>query len=147
MPKLITMAKYHQGKFTPKNPSKFSGDITNITFRSSWELKCMQFFDANPAITKVLSEEIAIEYFNPVKRRPAKYYPDFYIEYTKKDGTIHKVLVEVKPSTQVVEQAKETTHAKLTRAINYAKWTAAVEWCKQRGITFQILTESEIFGK
>lgn len=141
------MARYHQGTFVPKNPRKFEGMNGKITFRSSWELKCMEFFDQNPSITKVLSECIAIPYFNPVKRRVANYYPDFYLEYTDKTGAKKKVLIEVKPMAQVVEQHNETTYAKLTRAVNIAKWEAAVKWCNSRSVEFQILTEKQIFGK
>ncbi len=139
-------SRYLQGRYTPINPNKFEGDLTNIVFRSSWELRCLQFFDNNPAITKVMSEEIKIPYWNPVKRKPANYYPDFYIELRDKVGNIRRELLEIKPQSQIVEQANETTYAKLTRAINYAKWEAAVKWCKDHGIVFRILSENDIFG-
>lgn len=140
------MAKYYQGRYTPTNPSKFEGDLNNIIFRSSWELRCLQFFDNNPAITKVLSEEIKIPYWNPVKKRPANYYPDFYIELTDKNGVLRRELIEVKPISQVMEQKSETLYAKLSRAVNYAKWEAAGKWCIERGVNFRILTENEIMG-
>lgn len=140
------MGRYVTGVYQPINTTKFIGMGGKVTYRSSWELACMKFFDHNPAITKVVSECIAIPYFNPVKRRPANYYPDFYIEYTTKDGSQKKVLIEVKPASQVFEQKNDTTYAKLTRAVNYAKWQAAVKWCDAKGIEFQILTEAQIFG-
>lgn len=141
------MAKnFLQGKYIPRNPKKFEGDLSNIVFRSSWELKCLQFFDNNPAVTKVMSEEIAIPYWNPIKKRVAKYFPDFYIELTDKHGTIRRELIEVKPQSQVLEQKNETMYTKLQRVTNYAKWEAAVDWCKQRNIYFRILSEKEIFG-
>jgi hypothetical protein len=140
------LGHYHQGRYIPKNPGKFEGDLNNIIFRSSWELRCLQFFDANPAITKVLSEEIKIPYWNPIKRKPANYFPDFYIELVDKTGTLRRELIEVKPRTQVVEQKNESTYARITRAINYAKWEAANKWCIERGINFRIISESEIFG-
>lgn len=140
------VSRFYQGKYIPAHPTKFAGDLSNIVFRSSWELRCLQFFDNNPSITKVMSEEIKIPYWNPVKQRMANYFPDFYIEVTGKDGTTKRELIEVKPRTQVVEQRRETTHARLTRAVNYAKWESAIVWCKARDINFRILTEKDIFG-
>lgn len=140
-------SKFLQGRYFPRHPEKFEGDLQNIIFRSSWELMCLEFFDNNVMITKVLSEEIVIPYFNPIKRRPARYYPDFYIEAidaTTKSKT--KYLIEVKPINQVVEQRKENTYAKLTRVVNMAKWEAASKWCKERGVKFQFLTEKQIYG-
>lgn len=40
MEKIVKMqkkGKYYQGKYKPKNPEKYVGDINNIIFRSSWE--------------------------------------------------------------------------------------------------------------
>lgn len=141
------MGRYVQGRYTPTNPGKFEGDLANIIFRSSWELRCLQYFDGNPAITKVMSEEIQIPYWNPVKRRPANYFPDFYIELTDKHGNIRRELIEVKPHAQIVEQRNESTYAKLTRAVNHAKWEAASKWCQARGVNFRILSEKQIFGQ
>lgn len=93
-----------------------------------------------------MSEEIKIPYWNPVKQKPANYFPDFYIELVDRTGSKRCELIEVKPHTQIVEQKNETTYAKLTRAVNYAKWEAALQWCKQRGINFRIISEKEIFG-
>lgn len=93
-----------------------------------------------------MSEEIKIPYFNPVKRKPANYYPDFYIELTDKIGNKRKELLEIKPLAQVNENRKENTYAKLQRAMNYAKWEAAAKWCVERNIIFRILTEQQIFG-
>ena len=35
----------YSGKFTPKNPSKYRGDPTNIIYRSSWERRVMNYLD------------------------------------------------------------------------------------------------------
>ena len=59
----------YSGKYTPKNPSKYYGDPTKITYRSLWERKCMLIFDDNPNILKWGSEEIAIPYMSPVDRK------------------------------------------------------------------------------
>ena len=87
----------YSGKYTPKNPSKYYGDPTKITYRSLWERKCMLIFDDNPNILKWGSEEIAIPYMSPVDRKKHKYYPDFIIEMKNKFGKIETVMIEVKP--------------------------------------------------
>ena len=56
------MAKYHQGKFNPKNPHKYKGDYTNIVYRSSWEFHFCRYIDAHPGVTKWSSEEIIVPY-------------------------------------------------------------------------------------
>ena len=40
------MAKYHQGTYKVKDPNKYVGDPNNIVFRSSWELKFMNWCDS-----------------------------------------------------------------------------------------------------
>ena len=42
--------KYHQGRFHPQNPQKYKGDVNNIIYRSSWELKFMQWCYRNENI-------------------------------------------------------------------------------------------------
>ena len=42
--------KYHQGRFNPRNPEKYKGDVRNIIYRSSWELKFLQWCDRNDKI-------------------------------------------------------------------------------------------------
>jgi hypothetical protein len=34
-----------KGKFKPKNPQKYKGNVTNIIYRSSWELRLMSYLD------------------------------------------------------------------------------------------------------
>jgi hypothetical protein len=55
--------KFHQGKFVPKFPSKYIGNVNNIVFRSGLEYHFFKFFDENPSITNWGSEEIVIPYF------------------------------------------------------------------------------------
>ena len=37
----------YQGRFKPKNPTKYMGDPTNIIYRSGWELKLMSYLDTH----------------------------------------------------------------------------------------------------
>lgn len=141
--------KYKQGYFQPKHPEKYIGDVTKIVYRSSWELEVHKFFDNNPRILHWGSEEIAIPYYNPVKKRMANYYPDYFCEYITKDGEIIKEIVEVKPLHQTKQSRSRNPRTKLfedlTMAVNAAKWEAAQQWCSKRGLVFRILTERSIF--
>ena len=143
----------YSGKYTPKNPSKYYGDPTKITYRSLWERKCMLIFDDNPNILKWGSEEIAIPYMSPVDRKKHKYYPDFIIEMKNKLGKIETVMIEVKPKKQTIPPQKPKRMSKRflneanTYLVNQAKWAAADALCQRKGWRFQILTEKEIYGR
>ena len=143
----------YRGKFKPKNPKKYMGDPTKITYRSLWERKCMLTFDDNPNILKWASEEIAIPYVSPVDRQRHKYFPDFIIELKNRLGKIENVMIEVKPKKQCLppKPRKRKTQAFLneskTYAVNQAKWAAAEALCKRKGWEFKVLTEKEIYGK
>lgn len=145
------MSGYRQGKFTPKNPAKYRGDLDNIIYRSSWELKFLQFLDNNPNILEYSSEEISIPYIKPTTNRVHRYFPDFWIKYKNKDGDIKQELIEIKPSTQTRsprktgKRKKQQLYENLTYAINIAKWTAATQFCNKYGIKFRLLTEQELF--
>ena len=56
-------------------------------------------------------------------------------------------LVEVKPSKQAGLTESKSRRDKAAVILNKAKWTAAQEWCKRRGIKFRIVTENEIYHK
>lgn len=143
---------YKQGLFTPRHPEKYIGDATHIVYRSSWELEFNKYLDGNPNIMRWNSEEIAIPYIKPTDNRVHRYFPDYWIEYRNKSGQIVQEIVEVKPSSQVAPPtgrgSRQTRlYEATTHAVNQAKWSAAAEWCKQRGLLFRILTEKELFGR
>lgn len=140
---------YKQGKYTPTHPEKYIGDLTKIVYRSSWELETNKFFDNNPRVLKWASEEISIPYYNPVKQRPANYFPDYYVEYITKDGEVVKAIVEVKPLAQTRKNTSRNPRTKLyedlTYAVNVSKWVEAQKWCEARGLKFMLVTEASIF--
>lgn len=143
-----------KGKFHPQNPQKYKGNPTNIIFRSSWEFKVMMRFDSDPNIVWWQSEETVIPYISPVDGKRHRYFPDFLIAVKQPSGLIEKVLIEVKPKNQVIEPvkigqkpSKKYIREVMTYGVNSAKWTAAEAFCKYHGYTFQILTETEIYGK
>ena len=83
---------YKQGKFRPRFPEKYKGDPTNIVYRSSYELKFMNYCDLNENVNEWKSEEFFIPYISPIDGKVHRYFPDFYVKY--KGRTI---ILEVKP--------------------------------------------------
>jgi len=147
---LRKMPKYNQGRFTPKRPEKYVGNVNEIIFRSSWERKFLQWCDDNPGVIKYASEELIIPYYSPVDQRMRRYFVDFVIMVKTRTGEIKKFAVEIKPSAQC-ELPKQTKKTKryltemATYATNQAKWKAADEYCKSRGLEFLVLTEKHLF--
>ena len=145
-------SKYNQGKFHPQNPQKYKGNVNNIIYRSSWELKFMQWCDRNENILEYGSEEFWIPYISPVDNRVHKYFPDFIIKVKENSGNTKNYVVEVKPQRQTVppKQKSRVTKSYLyeaqTYAVNQAKWKAAEEWCADRLLNFMVITEKELFG-
>lgn len=142
-----------QGRFYPINPQKYRGDSKEIVYRSSWELAVMSRFDKDIRIKWWSSEEFVIKYWNPVKGREARYFPDFVIGV--QHGDVERIImIEVKPHAETLPpKPPKKNHAKSmqrylseqdTFAVNQAKWKAARELCQRKGLHFQIFTEYEI---
>lgn len=139
------MARFAQGKYTLKNPDKYIGGRTP-TYRSSWEFAFMRFCDLNESVSKWASEAIKIPYRNPLSGKNTIYVPDFFIVYTDKNSQQHVELIEVKPLNQTtLESAGRSRTNQLHYAVNQAKWQAARAYCKQKGMTFRIVNEGDIF--
>lgn len=140
-------SKYYQGKYTPKNPSKYRGDVTAVIYRSSWELKFMVWCDTNPNIVEWSSEETIIPYVCPTDNRPHRYFVDFKIRVREKTGDIQTYIVEIKPDAQTrpPDPSRKKTKTYMTEVMtwgkNEAKWKAAQEYCLDRGYKFVIVTE------
>lgn len=140
------MATPHKGKYKVKNPEKYKGDYTNVTYRSSWEQKFFIYCDKNPDIIKWSSEEIIIPYKSPIDGKWHRYFPDVWMK-TKNGDTY---LIEIKPRKETVEPKKRSRITKQylyevkTWGINSKKWEAAQEYCKDRGWIFKIITEKEL---
>ena len=139
----------YKGKFTPQNPKKYNGNPDNIIYRSSWELRCMKWFDDNPNIIWWSSEELAIPYYSPVDKRMHRYFPDFIIKVKRKDDTIMTYVVEVKPEAQTKKptqkrKTKQYIKESITYVVNQMKWKAADEFCHAHGWQFKIVTEKDL---
>jgi len=140
----------YKGKYQPSYPKKYKGDPTNIIYRSLWERKFMVYCDLNENIIEWGSEEIALPYRSPVDNKVHRYFPDFYIKVKESNGLLKKYLIEIKPKRQTTpppkpqRQTKKYLYEAYEYAKNQAKWSAAREWCADRGYEFKVLTESEL---
>ena len=139
----------YKGRYIPSKPRKYKGDPSNIIYRSLWERKFMVYCDRNDAILEWGSEEIIIPYKSPLDGRIHRYFPDFYVKVKQNDGTIKKMIIEVKPKKQCkppVGKKKTKNYIKevQTWGVNKAKWEYALEWCKDRNMEFKILTEDHL---
>jgi hypothetical protein len=141
---------FHKGKYRPKNPEKYNGDPTNIIYRSSWELRFMNWADTKPSVVKWRSEETVIPYLSPVDNKVHRYFVDFQIQIRTKDGQLKTYLIEIKPEKQTkppVVQSRVTKryiNEVMTWGKNEAKWKAANSYALDRGWEFIILTEKDL---
>lgn len=140
----------YKGYFTPKRPEKYKGDPNNIIFRSSWELKFMNYLDAHQDVLQWSSEEFFVPYVSPIDGRVHRYFPDFHVVQKNRNGIEEVVVVEIKPAKQTKppQVQKKRTKRYLTEVItwgvNEAKWKAALQYCKAKNWRFVVLTEKEL---
>jgi hypothetical protein len=143
--------KYYQGKFKPKNTKKYIGDVNNIEYRSSWELKCMNHFDTASYVYGWNSEGVIIPYISPKDTKYHRYFIDFLIVTKDKNGEKVVTLIEVKPEAQTVppkskgKKKSRFLQEAMTFDINIKKWEAARKYCEKKGWNFMIMTEKHIF--
>jgi hypothetical protein len=140
-----------KGIFNPKNPQKYKGNYP-IIWRSSWELKFMAFLDNRIDVSEWSSESVIVPYYHPLKKRMARYYPDFLVTFKDREGKFTKYLIEVKPLKETIapinkakKKKKTQLYEELTYIVNQEKWKAAQDFCKINGLKFQIITEKELF--
>lgn len=143
----------YKGKYKPKNPNKYTGDPTNIIYRSLWERRFMLFCDTKDAVLEWGSEELFIPYKSPIDGRMHRYFVDFVIKTKNKEGFNETRLIEIKPKKQCSAPSKPKRKTKnylnevKTWCINSAKWSAAKEFAENRGWKFQIITEDILFAR
>lgn len=131
-------------------PEKYTGDHTNIIMRSSWETHFALWCDKNPSIIKWSSEETIIPYRCPTDNRIHRYFVDFKVQVRDKNGNIKTYLIEVKPDKQTRppefpgRRTKRYLLESMTYMKNQAKWESAINFAKDRGWEFKILTEHEL---
>lgn len=150
--------RFKSGKFIPRNPEKYIGDIYNIIYRSSWEGRFCQYCDQNLNILKWSSEPVEIKFWNPIDKNEHSYFPDYYIKVQKIDGTTEDWIIEIKPSAQYQLEKKPVLSGRLTEKrirshndqmqvwiINRAKFDAATRFAKHNGYRFGAIDENFIF--
>jgi hypothetical protein len=136
--------------FTPMNKDKYRGEIP-IIVRSSWEHNFCKWCDLNNSVLLWSSESLAIQYYDEIKKKNRRYYPDFIMVIKDKEGKEKVYVVEIKPWTQtqppIRGNKKESTFLNevATYQTNLTKWNAAEKYCKQHGHFFKILTERDLF--
>lgn len=156
--------KYKQGLFTPKNKEKLikANSYGGVFYRSGLEHRMMIYLDSNENIKVWGAENLRIPYekteWNSVTERlettSHSYYPDFYYELIRSDGSISKVVAEVKPYSETVEpKLPERATAKQLKNFEYSlkmwnknlsKWKYMIEYCQRKGFEFIIITEKNL---
>ena len=133
--------RYHQGVIDPKHTKKYYSSVSNqpIIYRSGLELQFIQYCENSPKVTKWASEPIEIKYFNRLKNKEARYYPDYIIC----DDKDNKIIVEIKPENQCTKpDALASQWLKESWITNIDKWTAAKQFAEEHGMKFIIVNES-----
>lgn len=134
----------HKGKFRPKNPKKYNGNVSNITYRSGLELDAFRWFDRHPSVISWSSENVIVPYFY---RRPRRYIVDIWCRIKQSNGEIKQFLIEIKHSNKLkppkIQQRKSKYYDYLLEEynINQAKWVEAKKYAINHGMVFKILTE------
>lgn len=143
---------YKQGFFKPLNPQKYSGDVNNIVYRSSWELRFLQWCDLNPSVVAYHSEETVVPYLCQTDNRMHRYFLDATVKIKDINGNLSVFLVEIKPWVQTQppkfpgKQTKRYLTEVETFVKNQSKWKAAEKFADERNMKFLILTEKDLFG-
>jgi hypothetical protein len=140
----------YKGRYRIQNPRKYKGDINDVIYRSSWELRFMKWCDLNPNVIEWGSETVIIPYRSPVDNRMHRYFVDFYIKTKDKNNEIKKYLIEIKPEkfTKPPAIPQKKTKRFIEEVFNYGinqnKWKSANEYCEDRGWKFLVLTEKDL---
>ena len=140
----------YKGRYRIENLKKYKGDISNVIYRSSWELKFMRWCDSTPSVLEWGSETVVIPYRSPVDNNVHRYFVDFYIKIKDKDNKIFKYLIEIKPEkfTKPPLLSQKKTKRFIQEVFNYginqSKWKAANTFCEERGWKFLVLTEKDL---
>ena len=138
----------YKGKYKPKNPDKYIGDVKDIVYRSLWERSAFKWLDTTSSIVRWNSEDCIIPYICGTDNRPHKYYMDLWFQTD--EGKTY--IVEIKPKAQTEKPKKPQRQTRryvtesLTWVKNQSKWKAAEEYAADRGWHFEIWTEDTLRG-
>ena len=132
--------RYYQGFINSnqfKNPKKFKNPDGIMTYRSSYERKFAFYCDENPEILEWSSEILWIPYFFECKVK--RYFPDFFI---KIKDTFY--VIEIKPSFKLKPPKSKSLKQLREYNMNQSKFSAAENFCKEKGYIFKIITEHDL---
>jgi len=133
----------YRGKFSPKNHSKYRGDVTNIVYRSLWERQVFRWLDEQTSVKSWSSEEVVVPYRCKTDGQMHRYFVDIKFELT--DGRVFLVEIKPKKETKAPKNPGKKTKKYLTEVMTYAKniskWEAAKEYATDRGWNFQVWDE------
>jgi len=136
----------YRGRFTPKHPEKYVGDVKNIVYRSLWERNTFRWIDTQSSIVYWNSEECVIPYVCETDNKLHRYFMDLWFQ--TKEGKNY--IIEIKPKGQTkppkTPQRKTRRYIKesLTYVKNQSKWKAATEFALDRGWKFEVWTEDTL---
>ena len=135
-------SNYLQGYINPESCKKLFPQMKHekIIFRSSYEKKFVAWLENNPDVKYWGSECLRIPYFYPKDGKTHSYYPDYVVQM--QDNTL--MVIEIKPSSQTTKPVNENTWVGEAYYKNMCKWKATIEFCKNKGYKFKILTEKTI---
>lgn len=162
--KPIAKGKYDQGLYVPKNKNKVIklNNLGGLYYRSGLEKKMMIYLDNNGQIKNWGAEHITIYYtlksynakLNETTETEHRYFPDFYYELIRSDGSVVKVIAEVKPvsdtrppvapSNPTPKKLKNYEYSLKMWNKNLTKWKYAIEYCKMKGFEFVIITDEQL---
>jgi hypothetical protein len=147
----------YKGRFRPKNPEKYKGDPSKITYRSLWEFKFFRFVDEHPDVLWWQSEEVIVPYRSPIDGKVHRYFPDVVLKKKISDDKYEVIMIEIKPEKQTrppdIRKRNSTPTGRISRrylnevktyGINEAKWEAAKKYCDEKGWRFEIMTEKHL---
>jgi hypothetical protein len=136
----------YKGKFTPKNPQKYVGDVKNIVYRSLWERNTFRWIDQNSSIKAWNSEELVITYVCETDKKVHRYFMDLWFE--TKSGDTYIIEIKPKSQTQPPKTPKRKTRRYIKESLTYvknqSKWKAASEFALDRGWHFEVWTEDTL---
>jgi len=136
----------YQGKFSPRNPSKYRGDVTNIVYRSLWERQVFRWLDEQSNVHSWSSEEVVVPYRCKTDGKMHRYFVD--VKMTLADGKTF--IIEIKPKKETIPPVNPGRKTKrfitevMTYVKNISKWEAAEEYAADRGWSFQIWHEDTL---
>jgi hypothetical protein len=134
------MKKTYSGKWKPKHPEKYNGDVDKIHYRSLWERNAFRYLDEATWVKWWQSEETVVPYICSTDRKPHRY----FIDLTIRTKTGRTLVVEIKPHAQTQPPKRKHLNEALTYMKNTSKWDYARKYCEARGYEFQIWTEHEL---